>query len=188
MTFVMIPAGVLVYRDDTGKSVAEKLAAKARIFPAKPVLGTFLVMFAIINVSYFAYGGWFWAIKASGLATSVACPWPYPEAKVYDPQGYYEENGPRGRTRSASGPPGSGACRTAAPTSSWAPRAIGARPKARMAEPRSVVITGASRGLGFASAARLYRAGLACGRGDATVDAGMERLRQATGAATTIRG
>ena len=57
MTFVMIPAAILVYRDDTGKSVAEKLAAKARLFPTKPVLGTFLVMFAIINVAYFAYGG-----------------------------------------------------------------------------------------------------------------------------------
>ena len=96
VTFVMIPAAILVYRDDTGKSVAEKLAAKAKLFPKKPVLGMFLVMFAIINVSYFAYGGWFWAIKASGLATSVACPWPYPEAKVYDPQGYYEENGAEG--------------------------------------------------------------------------------------------
>ena len=53
-------------------------------------------MFAIINVSYFAYGGWFWAIKASGLATSVACPWRYPEAKVYDPQGAYEKAGQPG--------------------------------------------------------------------------------------------
>jgi hypothetical protein len=76
--------------------VAEKLAAKAKLFPTKPVLGTFAVMFAIINVSYFAYGGWFWAIKASGLATSVACPWPYPEAKVFDPQGYYEKAGAKG--------------------------------------------------------------------------------------------
>ena len=50
VTFVMIPAAILVYRDDTGKSVAEKLAAKAKLFPTKPVLGTFLVMFAIINV------------------------------------------------------------------------------------------------------------------------------------------
>ena len=96
VTFVMIPAAILVYRDDTGKSVAEKLAARAKLFPTKPVLGTFLVMFAIINVAYFAYGGWFWAIKASGLATSVACPWPYPEAKVYDPQGYYRANGAEG--------------------------------------------------------------------------------------------
>lgn len=96
VTFVMIPAAILVYRDDTGKSVAEKLAAKAKLFPTRPVLGTFLVMFVIINISYFAYGGWFWAIKASGAATSVACPWPYPEAKVFDPQGYYEENGAKG--------------------------------------------------------------------------------------------
>ena len=96
VTFVMIPAGILCYRDDTGKSVAEKLAAKARLFPAKPVLGTFLVMFFIMNVSYFVYGGWFAAIKISGLATSVACPWPYPEAKVYDPQGYYEKEGAQG--------------------------------------------------------------------------------------------
>jgi len=50
----MVPAAILCYRDDTGKSVAEKLAAKAKIFPTRPVLGTFLVMFAIMNVSYFA--------------------------------------------------------------------------------------------------------------------------------------
>ena len=34
MTFVMIPAGVLLYRDDTGKTVAEKLAQRVRMFPA----------------------------------------------------------------------------------------------------------------------------------------------------------
>ncbi len=89
--FVMVPAAILCYRDDTGKSVAEKLAAKAKLFPTRPVLGTFLVMFAIINVSYFAYGAWFWVIKVSHAATSVACPWPYPEAKVYDPQGLLRE-------------------------------------------------------------------------------------------------
>ncbi|WP_369829668.1 hypothetical protein [Mycobacterium sp. E2479] len=29
-------------------------------------------------------------------ATAVACPWPYPEAKVYDPQGFYERSGQPG--------------------------------------------------------------------------------------------
>ncbi|BBX17459.1 DUF5135 domain-containing protein [Mycolicibacterium duvalii] len=127
VTFVMIPAAVLCYRDDTGKAVAEKLAARAKLFPGKPVLGTFLVMFFIINVAYFAYGAWFAAIKASGLATAVACPWPYPEAKVYDPQGYYEKEGaqgpfsvgkwatwqsglPNGRPDVEPPPPGEGAC------------------------------------------------------------------------------
>ncbi len=36
-------------------------------------------------------------------ATSVACPFPYPEAKVYDPQGLYEKAGQPGPTRRASG-------------------------------------------------------------------------------------
>jgi len=96
VTFVMIPAGVLLYRDDTGKTVAEKLAQRARIFAGKPVLGMFVVMFVIINLAYFAYGTGFAIIKWTRTATSVACPWPYPEAKVYDPQGFYEENGQKG--------------------------------------------------------------------------------------------
>jgi NAD(P)-dependent dehydrogenase (short-subunit alcohol dehydrogenase family) len=51
-----------------------------------------------------------------------------------------------------------------------------------MAEPRSVVITGASRGLGFASASHLYRRGWRVVAAMRSVDAGMERLRDATGA------
>jgi Spirocyclase AveC-like len=97
VTFVMIPAGVLVYRDDTGRTVAEKLARRARIFVGRPVLGMFVVMFVILNLAYlFAYGGWFTTIKWTRTATSVACPWPYPEAKVYDPQGFYEQAGAPG--------------------------------------------------------------------------------------------
>ena len=36
--------------------------------------------------------------RSSGreAATSVACPWPYPDAKVFDPQGFYEKNGQQG--------------------------------------------------------------------------------------------
>ena len=51
-----------------------------------------------------------------------------------------------------------------------------------MAEPRSVVITGASRGLGFASASHLYRQGWRVVAAMRSVDAGMERLRDVTGA------
>ena len=51
-----------------------------------------------------------------------------------------------------------------------------------MAEPRSVVITGASRGLGFASAAHLYRRGWRVVAAMRSIDAGMEWLRDATGA------
>jgi len=51
-----------------------------------------------------------------------------------------------------------------------------------MAEPRSVVITGASRGLGFASASHLYRRGWRVVAAMRSVDAGMDRLRETTGA------
>ena len=96
VTLVMIPAGVLVYRDDTGRTVAEKLAQRVRLFPSRPALGSFLMMLVIVNVAYLVYGAAFTAIKWSKTATSVACPWPYPDAKVYDPQGFYEKNGQQG--------------------------------------------------------------------------------------------
>jgi NAD(P)-dependent dehydrogenase (short-subunit alcohol dehydrogenase family) len=51
-----------------------------------------------------------------------------------------------------------------------------------MAEPRSVVITGSSRGLGFASAVRLYREGWRVVAAMRTPDRGLPLLREATGA------
>ena len=52
-----------------------------------------------------------------------------------------------------------------------------------MQEPRSVVITGASRGLGLASATYLYQLGWRVVGAMRSPDAGLERLRAATGAA-----
>src|ERR1700722_12100514 len=51
-----------------------------------------------------------------------------------------------------------------------------------MGEPRSVVITGASRGLGFASTVRLYREGWRVVAAMRTPDRGIALLREATGA------
>ena len=96
VTLVMIPAGILLYRDDTGRTNAEKLARRVRAFRGRPALGSFAVMFAILNVAYLAYGAAYAVIRVTKSATSVACPWPYPEAKVYDPQGFYERAGQPG--------------------------------------------------------------------------------------------
>jgi NAD(P)-dependent dehydrogenase (short-subunit alcohol dehydrogenase family) len=52
-----------------------------------------------------------------------------------------------------------------------------------MAEPRTVVITGASRGLGFASAERLHREGWRVVAAMRSLDRGLPLLREATGAA-----
>lgn len=51
-----------------------------------------------------------------------------------------------------------------------------------MAEPRTAVITGASRGLGFASAVRLYRDGWRVVAAMRTPDLGMPALREVAGA------
>jgi NAD(P)-dependent dehydrogenase (short-subunit alcohol dehydrogenase family) len=51
-----------------------------------------------------------------------------------------------------------------------------------MGEPRSVVITGASRGLGLASAAHLYRNGWQVVAGMRSPEKGLQTLREATGA------
>jgi hypothetical protein len=97
VTAVMIPAGVLLYRDDTGRTVAEKLSKRVRALRSYPALGSFLVMVLLLNACYLLiYGGSFAVIRATGAATSVACPYPFPAAKVYDPQGYYEKAGQPG--------------------------------------------------------------------------------------------
>jgi hypothetical protein len=126
VTVVMIPAGVLCWRDDTGRTQAERLAQRLRWLPRHPNLATFLVMAGLLNFAYFFYGAGFGAIRAAKLATSVACPWPYPEAKVYDPNAFYEKEGqsgpfseghwnawmsaqPSGRPQ-VEAPPGAGRC------------------------------------------------------------------------------
>ena len=96
VTVVMIPAGILCHRDDTGRTQAEKLAQRLRWFRTCPALATFAVMAVTLNLAYFVYGAGFAAIRASKLATAVACPWPFPEAKVYDPNGFYERDGQPG--------------------------------------------------------------------------------------------
>src|SRR6185369_2643204 len=51
-----------------------------------------------------------------------------------------------------------------------------------VSEPRSVVITGASRGLGLASAAHLYKQGWRVVGAMRSPDVGLDHLRAATGA------
>jgi hypothetical protein len=96
ITIVMIPTAVLLYRDDTGKTVAEKLTRRARVLVKRPALGLFVVMFAILNVAYLTYGLGFAILRWSKVSTSVACPYPYPQEKVYDPQGFYAKAGQPG--------------------------------------------------------------------------------------------
>src|ERR1700744_381053 len=75
----------------------EKLARRAKILPTRPVLGSFVVMLVGVNLAFMTYGVVYTAItRWSRAATSVVCPWPWPSAKVYDPQGVCERNGAPG--------------------------------------------------------------------------------------------
>ena len=96
ITIVMMPASVLLYRDEAGKSQAEKLAQRFRLYAQRPKLATFLVMAVTLNIAMICFSSTFWLARTTGAASTVACPWPYPSAKTWDPQGYYESQGAPG--------------------------------------------------------------------------------------------
>ncbi|MFV8165315.1 spirocyclase AveC family protein [Mycobacterium sp. 134] len=106
ITVIMIPASILLYRDDTGKSQAGKIAQRLRLHARHPKLATFLVMAVVVNVAMMSFSSAFWLARTTGAASTVACPWPYPQAKTWDPRGYYQ-------SQSAPGP------FTAGKASSW---------------------------------------------------------------------
>ncbi|MCL2580969.1 MAG: spirocyclase AveC family protein [Streptosporangiales bacterium] len=105
VTIMMIPAGLLLYsarnaggadapgRGGVALTNAERLTRRLRLLPRRPALGTFIVMFGLLIIAYCGYGGAFAILKDTGASTSVACPWQYPEAKIYDPLGYYAKTG-----------------------------------------------------------------------------------------------
>jgi hypothetical protein len=97
INILMIPAAVMIYRDDKGRTVAEILARRAGIVVSRPALGSLAVMLIVVNLAFMIYGLTYTAItRWSGAATSVVCPWPWPSSKIYDPQGFYEQSGQPG--------------------------------------------------------------------------------------------
>jgi hypothetical protein len=89
-------AAPLMWVDDTGRTWSEAVARRTRMFASRPYLGAFVIAWAVMSVVYVGYGLSFGFIRASGIATSTAQYWRYPETKVFDPQGYYQRNGEKG--------------------------------------------------------------------------------------------
>ena len=182
VTVVMIPAGVLCYRDDTGRTQAEKLAQRLRWFPQPPgarhVPGDVRdPERRLLHVRRRLRRDP--RVEARDLRR---LPVAVPGSQGLRPAGLLRERGAarpvlrgalerlddRSAERASDREPGEGR---------WV---LQARP---CAEPRSVVITGASRGLGLASATHLYELGWRVVGAMRSPDAGLERLRAATGAA-----
>src|SRR5208282_6212270 len=68
INILMIPAAVMIYRDDSGRTVAEKLAQRAKVFPRRPTLGSFVVMLVVVNLAFMIYGMTYTAVtRWSGL-------------------------------------------------------------------------------------------------------------------------
>ena len=99
VTLVMIPAGVLLYRDDTGRTQAEKLgSASVGSAPARHS-GTFVVMFAIINVAYFCYGGGYAIIRDTKVPRRLHAHGPSPKRRSTTPTGSTRPTVSRGHIR-----------------------------------------------------------------------------------------
>lgn len=96
ITVIMIPTSILLYRDDTGKSQAEKVAQRLGLYARHPKMATFLVMTLVLNIAMISFSSAFWLARTTDAASTVACPWPYPHAKIWDPRGHYEAQGAPG--------------------------------------------------------------------------------------------
>ncbi|SPM35051.1 DUF5135 domain-containing protein [Mycobacterium rhizamassiliense] len=89
-------AAPLMWVDDTGRTWSETVARRTRMFANRPYVGAFVIAWAVMSVVYVGYGLSFGLVRATGIATSTAQHWRYPETKVFDPQGYYQRNGEKG--------------------------------------------------------------------------------------------
>ena len=96
------------HSDDSGRGVdlsrrhrtycrrAAGAACRAAADPASAWVRSSLMLIGV-NLAFMTYGVVYTAVtRWSGAATSIVCPWPWPSAKVYDPQGFYEQSGAPG--------------------------------------------------------------------------------------------
>ncbi|WP_319447710.1 MULTISPECIES: spirocyclase AveC family protein [unclassified Mycobacterium] len=91
LCFVMFGiAALTVYEDDAGHTIAHRW----RRLPHRPLLREFILSFVVITLATALYTGAFALVRLSGTPTSVACPWPYQDTVVYDPDGLYAKNCP----------------------------------------------------------------------------------------------
>lgn len=97
LCFVMFGiAAMSVYEDDEGRTIAHRWKSLRH----RPVLREFTVSFLVITLATAIYTGAFALVRLSGTATSLACPWPYADTVVYDPNGRYAKNCPPTSTAS----------------------------------------------------------------------------------------
>jgi hypothetical protein len=91
LSFVMFGIATLsIYQDSEGRTIAHRF----RHLQNRPLAREFAVSFLVITLATAIYTGAFSLVRLSGAATSVACPWPYQDTVVYDPDGLYAKTCP----------------------------------------------------------------------------------------------
>ena len=72
------------------------MAQRMPLHGRHPALANFLVMAIVVNIAMISFSSTFWLVRATNAASNVACPWPYPTAKTWDPRGDYQAEGAPG--------------------------------------------------------------------------------------------
>lgn len=80
---------MLLHQDDRGRTLSDRIGARIPLIKARPALAAVVSSLAILAVGYFLVQDVFWVIRVTNSAPTVARPWPWPDTKVYDPQGDY---------------------------------------------------------------------------------------------------
>jgi hypothetical protein len=96
VSVIYASATALLWRDDQGQTIADRVGGRVGPFRRRPRLATLVVASCIMNLSFTAYVAFWTPIRLSRVADTVARPWRYQDTKVYDPQGFYHQAGEPG--------------------------------------------------------------------------------------------
>ncbi len=85
ITIITIPASVLLYRDDSGKSPADKIVLRVPLAARRPKLASFLIMAIVPEYCDDQFQLRVLAGTCNRRGVRRRLPWPYPQAKTWDP-------------------------------------------------------------------------------------------------------
>jgi Spirocyclase AveC-like len=84
---------MLMSRDDSGLTVLDRVTERSRRLRARPRLAVLALGAGVLSVYYVAYMMPYMTMRLAGSSSSIVRSWPYPNTKIYDPQGRYREAG-----------------------------------------------------------------------------------------------
>lgn len=87
-------SAMVLWRDDRGRTVCGRFVERYRTLQRRPKLAEGVLATAVLTLSYLVGIGA--CAKMKQHATQPAKPWPFQEAKTYDPTGLYERAGEPG--------------------------------------------------------------------------------------------